>query len=1107
MNVSSYRRTVASLVILSAALTALGQDKVLLQVKGKEGLFGRYSSETTITMEVAGEKLVLVSKETSKSTVSKVAADGTITFERKQESSDQTVNGEKIPDDGQNPSTTEVVRPDGTLVSMKDDSGEEDPEHLNVRIWTAQAPVFSVKPVGVGDEWTKSFKVDAALGSRAAEAKFKLIAFEEVNGVKCAKISMSYQESGTAPNIKSTVTTWVEVASGDAVKSEYSFEGVPLPGPNGTIAGTAKGTGQRVGGGPVPESGPQAQAEPEPKKIEDVTKGCEKLSGVLTLYKKREAGRQTIYAEITQAQLGQTMMLQTTASSGNSKQIVAGSPISDMVFRFEELQPDRVTIVVPNFGFRAEAGSDSELAVKRSFAESFVEQFNVEARSKERKSLLIDVSDLFRGDISRLSAVLQAGGLFSGGGPSYSLDREKTFVSAVKVFPDNLVVETQYNLVGSGAPTIEEMMGGSTTGDPRSVAVKLVYNLFPLKADTGYVPRLADSRIGYFTVQFQDFSRPTKLDQQTQFVNRWNVRKKNMDEPLSDPVKPIVFWLDNAIPLKYREPLASGILTWNRAFEKIGIKNAIEVKQMPDDADWDPADMRYNTVRWVASAEDAYAVCQSRINPITGETINGSILVDANMVRALVSEQGMVIDPSATTKLKLRDPRACEFVQDGMMQAQIGLIASSVLAIDNRVSADEYVRQFLHNVICHEFGHMLGLRHNFAASTELTLDQLKDKATTDKAQPSASVMDYVPFNVSAIKQAGVDYYGQGLGAYDFWAVEYGYRDFGKDTPTEERSSLQAIASKCNEPGHAFQTDENADGYDPYVTRFDLSAEPLDYWTRMVGLSKTLVSSLGTRKPRAGESYFEMTRELQTLMGFQFKAVTEMTRFIGGLRRNMNFKGDKDERPPLSPLPNDVQVRALDLVCKNAFGSDAFFIPKSYLTKLTDDPNASPIESLLGGQNPYPMFDIVSRFQRAVLGTLMSPSQLNLVLNNEFKNPGTAKMISVGDVFKSVHASVWQEMGSGAAITPLRRELQRSHLQMLINYANKPSSGPSDARMWAWAGLKDLQKAVSTKKVVTTDSTTLVYLDELSIRIQRALDAVDTLGSSVPSRSLADLAGN
>ncbi|MBS1714037.1 MAG: zinc-dependent metalloprotease [Armatimonadetes bacterium] len=1098
-------RSAITLLFLVASLPAVAQaqDKTLLTVKGKEGSFGRYKSETTVTFDAGGKKLTIVAKDVTKVTVTKVESNGNVTFEHKEESSETTIDGEKLPSDGKSSTTVTVLRPDGTLVSMKTDGDEPDDDHLDVRLGVAHNPVFSPKPVGVGEKWKTSYKADGTLGTKAAEAEFEYLANEDAGGVKCAKIRMAYKETGSGTLISNKATLWVELASGDVVKEESDYDGIPLPGPTGPTNAHAVSTSQRTAGGPLPGTGPAASAAPEPKDIDEVTKGCEKLPGAFTLYRKRESGRQTIYLEIRQDQIGKLTMLQATASSGNGRQLVTGSPIGDLVFQFEELQPDKLTMVVPNLAYRADAGTPEARAVERSFARSFLEQYTVEARSKSRASLLIDVSDLFRGDIARLSAVFQGGGnpMF-GGTPGYSMDREKTYVASLKAFPKNVVAETVYNFVGGGPPSIEQMLGGGG-GDPRSQVVRVVYNVFPLETTPGYVPRLYDSRIGFFTVWYQDFSRMTQLDQQVQYINRWRVRKSDPQAASSPAADPIVFWMDNAVPDEYRESLTNGILVWNKAFEKLGITGAVQVKQMPADVDWDPSDMRYNTIRWVASESDAYAVSQFRVDPVTGEIINGNILVDANLVRALTGERNAVVAPAGTMR-----PTDCRYVQDGMKQARLGLIAASALSsLDHRIDAPTYVKQFLHNVITHEFGHMLGLRHNFAASCELSAVQLGDAAIVQDAQPAASVMDYVPFNIEAIGKDGIDYYGQGIGKYDVWAVEYGYRDFGATSPTGEKTKLQEIAARCNEPGLAFQTDEAADGFDPYVTRFDMSSEPQKYWTRVWDVSKTLMGTLGDRRPSRGESYYGFTREFSLLMSLQGSAALQLTRFVGGLRRNANLKGDTGERPPLEPLSKAVQESALNKVCELALSPSAFQVPKSYLLRLTDDPNANLAETYLGGVSSFPAFDMISGLQAAVLDQLMDPDRMARVVNNEFKAERRSAALSLASVFDKVQSVVWTELGTGAEVTPLRRQLQRRHVENLARLAVRSGSGvPADAKMWAWDGLRDLAARLEKALATETDRTERVHYADCLARVKRAMQAQETVGGASARPSLSDLLG-
>ncbi|MCW5937757.1 MAG: zinc-dependent metalloprotease [Fimbriimonadaceae bacterium] len=1089
---------------LVAAAPAV-QEKVKLQVLGTEGQIARYKSTANVQLDAGGQQLKLEINETYKVTVMK-SADGTVTFERLTESSSQSINGQTMPasEEKEAPSTT-VVRADGTLASYKDSRSEDD-EGFSVRLWIAQQPVFSEKPVGVGDKWKYDYKADATLRSKAASANFELVAFEEVAGVKCAKINMRYTESSGTPALGSKSVLWVEVATGDVVKNTFELSNVPFPGPTGTIYAQATGTGERTAGSPMPGGpGGEAGAEPEAKKIEDVVKGYDKLEGFVTAYTKDEEGRKSIYLEVKNDQVGKLMMLQATAGSGNSEQVVTGNPINDLVFKLEPTSKDRVAMVVPNLNFRSDASLPIDRAVKRSFAESFVEQFRVEARSKERDSFLIDVSDLFRGDIARLNALFQGGGGLIpglGGGSSYSMDREKSYVSSFKLFPENLVAETVYNFQGSGGGGggLADLFGGGTNADPRSIVVKVVYNLFPLPTDNGYKPRKYDARVGYFTVAYQDFTKDADRDQTTQWIIRWNLQKKDPSQALSEPVKPIVFWLDNAIPTDYRDAVRDALLVWNPAFEKIGFKDAIQVKQMPDDADFDPADMRYNVVRWVASPNAAYAVALFRPNPVTGEILNASILVDANIVRATTGEFQVAIDPASAVTVESEPkpeslaalPFNCRAATDGLHQAHVGNLAVQLLAAEHPwMSEKEYLKQFITHVVAHEFGHILGLRHNFVASTELDAHQLGNPDLVSKDSTSASVMDYVPFNPFALSAPGTAFYGPGIGKYDAWAVAYGYSDFGGSRIGEQRR-LAEIATQTNSPGLAYQSDEVADGFDPYITRFDLSAQPIEYWTKMGDLSKSLLSNLSSRLPRNGESYYKFTRDFNSLLSFQTRSASQLVRYVGALRRNANFRGDAGEKPTLAPIPLEEQRQALQALAQTALAENSFELRKSDLVYFTMNPDAGLMEGMIAGSNSFPILDQLSAAQKGILNNLMSPARLSRVANNQFKAP--EGQLSLAEIFQTVDSAVWSEVAGRRQVTQIRRDLQRNHVDLLMTFMLRPQSGlPNDARTLAWDNLRTLAGKLEAAAPKTADTMTRLHWEETAMRIRRALDARETIG--------------
>jgi hypothetical protein len=347
-----------------------------------------------------------------------------------------------------------------------------------------------------------------------------------------------------------------------------------------------------------------------------------------------------------------------------------------------------------------------------------------------------------------------------------------------------------------------------------------------------------DPRVGYFVTQYDDFTREQE-DQTRRYILRWHLEKADPNAELSPPKEPIVFWLDNAIPHEYRDAVREGLLEWNKAFEKIGIKDAIVVKQMPDDADWDHADMRYNVIRWVTSPSNGYAVALFRANPLTGQILNASITIDGNMARFTRVQFLRQIDPLAAFKEAEQraccdhhdhnSPHACTFVQDTLPRAWQGFVMMELLASKRgatKITEQEFVKSYIRSVTMHEMGHILGLRHNFAASRLNTLEDLKNGELVRQRGTVASVMEYDPFNQMALHAPNTYYWNPTIGPYDYWAIEYGYRIFpDARTPEAERPYLMQIAQRNTEPELAYETDDYADRFDPYVTRLGLRARP------------------------------------------------------------------------------------------------------------------------------------------------------------------------------------------------------------------------------------------------------------------------------------------
>jgi hypothetical protein len=1105
------KRTVA-LTILAAiwlvvTAVATAQDKVTLQYKAQKGQKMTYRLEADLSSEFGGQKIQLLIKQTSVDEILDVAASGEITRQSVDEEVEVTVNGQKMPsqEEATKRRTITVTRPDGTLVSVRWEGGREPTEaerKAQMRLMQATQIVFSPNPVGVGDKWTREYKEDTEKGTPNAVAEYELLALEKTKGVDTAKLRYTYRETGREKPLSLQGEVWVEVASGDIVVLQLTTENFPFspseqaPTFNGTLRA------ERTGGSPIGGSAAAAQPAEAPKKkektIEEVVKDYEKIEGLFTLYRKKEAGKDTIYMEVREEQLDRLLLLQVTQSTGTGGYaLAAGNPIDDILFKFVR-RDEQLLMVVPNIRFRADERRPIARAVKRSFADAYLEAFRIEARNEEQKRLLINVSDLFRSDIAQITRLAQAAG------GAYSIDREKTVIRAIKNFPNNLVVQTAYHLTrtgagGGGSPfSVPGMPSGAPLADARSLPLEVTYNLFFLP-ENNYMPRLADPRVGYFVTEFQDFTQD-KVDQTVRYILRWHLEKQDPNAPLSPPKEPIVFWLDNAIPEEYRDAVREGILWWNKAFERIGFKDAIVVKQMPDDADWDHADMRYNVIRWVTSPSSGYAVALFRANPLTGQILNASITVDANMTRFARAEFKRMINPLSAFEQEPSpaNPFHCDIAEEAAYHAWFGAMAMKLMQSpkSTRISEKEYVKQYIRDIAAHEMGHILGLRHNFIAST---LHSTKDLCHGERIQQmgvSASVMDYTPVNIMALRSPKSFYWHQGLGVYDYWAIEYGYKPSKARTPEAELPMLRAIARRGTEPGLAYMGDEFADSVDPLITRFDLGKDPLEYWATVFRDVNTMIPQLPAKAVKPGENYYEMTRAFNGLLSMYARAASVVSRYVGGVHLRQNHRGDPNEKPPVVPVSARDQKRALALLTQYVFSPKAFNFPKELYLKLAPNPYPDYAQMLTSRPRlDAPVRDTISGIQSATLRRLFSERTLSQIANNEFKASKPEETLTMTALFEQVSNAVNAEIINGTNVPALRRLLQRTYLGTLADMLINPDAEvPDDAKMLARYHLRRLKSQIQAVRNRPLDTATRVHLDEMLSEIDRVLQARYTIGS-------------
>ncbi len=883
---------------------------------------------------------------------------------------------------------------------------------------------------------------------------------------------------------------------------------------------------------PAPDGAKADQKKEEPKQdpkvveYEKAIKDLKRVEGAWTLYTRKK----DLLLELPESKIGKLFCLQAALNTGVMGDVLqAGFPVGNFtvdVFRFDRAE-ESLWLVRPALKHRWAADDPLAVASQRSFPEAILGSFRIEQTHTEKKLLLVNVTQLFYGDVLRLSEVV---GILLGGA---MLDRDKSSTDEIRGYPENTVVRMKLHfLAPRGAQdnplaALLGLGGGGQLEDSRSAPLKVTYSLW-FRKDSGYMPREFDPRVGYFTEDFFDVGRFAVDDRSTRYITRFALQKKSPGAALSEPVKPIVWYLDTSIPKAYRPAIREGILYWNRAFEAIGYKEAIVVREAPDnDPDFDHADGRYSVVRWAMSEDATYAIAMARADPLTGEVLNASVNMDANLLYAAFREQQRLANPGAGMHQRalallerddIRDAQLtpeqflfgpepglrakavrealrklnwtaqeCRYAEGKADSAALGW--NAIEATGTRMSKEEYAKAFLRDIVSHEIGHTLGLRHNFVASTRLTTAELGSDSVTARHGLTSSVMDYVPVNIMAVLGRGRNYYAPRIGEYDVWAIRYGYIDVpASKLPAEERHQLSRIASQSGRIEHRFMTDESADGFDPFVVRFDNARDPLNYSEKVLLASKNVLQYAVNELPRPGEGYAKRTQLILGAVNRAFREGMAAARFVGGVAGSRNFRGDAGEVPTLAPVDPSTQRAAVRMIVRNCFSAGAFALSSEVLSNLSQDPN----DDAAAGWSA-PLREMIGMQQNGLYATLMAAATTRRIAENELKWGNRGNPYTMEEHFSAILGGVFGDLGKGESVPPIRRDLQRFAINALMIQAGAGAGGVSeDVRMLASDSLRRLSTRLAgvAKRPGTANSMTRIHVRDAKESIDRFLARIN-----------------
>jgi Met-zincin/Domain of unknown function (DUF5117) len=637
------------------------------------------------------------------------------------------------------------------------------------------------------------------------------------------------------------------------------------------------------------------------------------------------------------------------------------------------------------------------------------------------------------------------------------LDRERSSVERIQLFPENLEAGVRLTYQAS------RNLGLETVSDYRWIPVGVHYSLLELPTDP-MRPRYADERVGYFVSAIKDFSRDTAESFFVRYVNRWRLEKRDPTAALSEPVKPIVYYIDRTVPTEWRPWVRSGILEWNRAFEEAGFRNAIQVLDAPHDTLWSAEDARYSTVRWTATNRSVYAVGPSNVDPRTGEILNSDVLISASWIQTWRGESGEYLSPeTAMRSVFLEDSAAaasdgethlCSLAEGMRRQGTLTRALLSARSGPGSAGATRrYIGHALKALVMHEIGHTLGLRHNFRGSAGITKTQLADRKFTQAHGLGVSVMDYSPPALSLDPRDQGDYHSSTIGTYDRWAIRYGYSSVGPPelagvsakgsagpstewTPDVEINALRTVAAEAARPAHLYGTDEDAgfgrSGVDPTVSRYDQTSDPLEWARDRVTLINSLFDSLDTRMVAPGQGYARLRAAFTDLLNDRWYAILVTTKYLGGATTARDHRGDPSARPALVTVPAERQREALAFLTEVAFGERAYRFRPELLSRLGPDRWRHWGVSQTDGRIDFPIHSWATAQQSALLGQVLDPTVLSRIRDAELRAAEGEPTITIPEVFNTLTRAIWAEAaypapGKGAGprnITSVRRDLQR-----------------------------------------------------------------------------------
>ncbi len=670
-------------------------------------------------------------------------------------------------------------------------------------------------------------------------------------------------------------------------------------------------------------------------------------------------------------------------------------------------------------------------------------------------SIVVDVTRLFTSDVFELSARQRLNATM--------MDPTRSYVERISPYPENIEVEATHTYsrmptpVGVLVPQPNPFAAGGMR--PGSATVVLHHSMVKLP-EKPMMPRVFDDRVGYFSVRQMDYGRDEQRAPRRTYITRWRLEKKDPSAALSEPVKPIVYYIDAATPSKWVPYVKRGVESWQTAFEAAGFKNAIVAKEAPtpeQDPNFSPEDVRYSVIRWLPSTIEN-AMGPHIADPRTGEILNADIQFFHNVMNL---------------------SRDWYFLQAGPLDARANKLPLP----------DELMGRLVEFVCAHEVGHTLGFQHNMKASSMYPQDKIRDKAWVKKMGHTPSIMDYSRFNYVAQPEDGIDVADlvPSIGPYDVWATRWGYSPIDSaKTADDEKGTLDTWAREQDKtPWFRFST-ANAGGSDPgELTEAVGDADAVKSTAlgvkNLQRVSKMLLTATATKE---GEPYDDLSELYGRMLGQWTLEMNHVVALVGGFQSQQKNIGQQGV--VYSPVPKERQSGAVAFLSQNAFATPKWMIDKEIVRRI----------------EPIGTISRISNAQRSILSNLFSTPRFARLVEQETLDG--ASSYAPAEFLTAVRRGIWQELDTPrVTVDAYRRQLQRNYLDLVNTKLNGPEitiplflpqgfplayfASSGDEKPFYRAELISLKRSLDASVSKAADASTRAHLEGARDQIAKILD--------------------